>query len=783
MSLLIIILIILLSVSVITTVVSAIVAAVKNGSLPTIPPDIINLPPQPQPVPVTTKPVINSTTSSPQITNAPTHTPIVSQAPVITTAPFVVPLQSLYSPLGCSSFQYSNNINVKNFCDSIPSMTQSQLQQISPNTLAYFLLPFDIANMYISNNMNISSNLTSYQLSTYYSLIGQGSTQPPIISQTSPPKPTFIPGQNIIFSAGYGGQSGSPISPLASENMNSGGGGGGGAGGLVIYLSSGDNVNIPSGVSGINASYGYGGFGGYGFGAGNGGNAGASSSYSSAAQGFVYILDDNALFTSTQSYIVSSNHSFITVILMGAGGLGGTTISNIANNGGCSGNIVLTTIPSYPGLNILVTVGAGFLPSSTGVSYVGAYSSISGSGITTVTAYGGFSGDLLHTTVLTTDSTSVTMLSQSNNTLQESSTNPGASIGAPYTISIQPTPSFGSRISQVMINNLNNAYQMMTMTTQTPKPVHSLAPLIPMTLPPLITPTIMTQSPGSGIKVITFTQPANEYFFCNQLCSSTVFYEDQFEIGQIGVMGLLTGNITFQCMIVPAQIFTGVTNYSFGMTLYINGGPGAFIDLGYTSGTYINGISSLYVYTLPAPSDTYIYQGATVNLEVSCQTAKIYNSVLTLNVLPELVTNAPIPMALFPTIPGEAFTVQFINGSQIKTVNLLSNPPLNATTFLMYILTFTGIFCSDIPISPDYNLGFMPTTINILNNTIGYSPVIQYMGNYIPSQSLTSALCYGIGSLITVDTYGGNYTNIQNQITQNINGTPFTPVMLAIILL
>ena len=169
---------------------------------------------------------------------------------------------------------------------------------------------------------------------------------------------------------------------------------------------------------------------------------------------------------------------------------------------------------------------------------------------------------------------------------------------------------------------------------------------------------------------------------------------------------------------------------------------------------------------------------------VSCLTGKIYNSVLELNVLPELITSAPNdqPIGEIP-ISGGTFMVEFSDGIQSKNIDLLSAEPLNQIpVVLMYLFTFTGVICSDVPYLPDYNLGFMPNTINIISNSLNYSYRIEYVGDYVPNK--TYSLCSGKAVQINADS-NGNFTNIENQLViTNQSGTPepFTPIMLVIIL-
>ena len=91
---------------------------------------------------------------------------------------------------------------------------------------------------------------------------------------------------------------------------------------------------------------------------------------------------------------------------------------------------------------------------------------------------------------------------------------------------------------------------------------------------------------------------------------------------------------------------------------------------------------------------------------------------------------------------------------------------------ILYGITFTGSVCSDpdYQYTPDYNIGFIPTSISIINNSLNYEYNIFYVGN-------SSNICSGNQIELTQDS-DGNYTNIQNQLIGL-----YSPIMMFISLM
>jgi len=140
------------------------------------------------------------------------------------------------------------------------------------------------------------------------------------------------------------------------------GGGGGGAGGILT-----NNSNIILSATKGESSYntpGGGGGGGYGSG---GGGAGASTVNAifiggNGSQGFVYILEEDKLFTENiQNYTPLFSKTY-TFIVLGGGGCGGSSYANtgISGNGGDAGQLIIKKIRGITNTTkINITIGQG----------------------------------------------------------------------------------------------------------------------------------------------------------------------------------------------------------------------------------------------------------------------------------------------------------------------------------------------------------------------------------------------------------------------------------------
>jgi hypothetical protein len=198
-------------------------------------------------------------------------------------------------------------------------------------------------------------------------------TMQPVTTTTSRPVTTsiIIPTTTTLkvkttFQAGSGGK---PLvfDPDASVDLSRFDEMCGGAGGILI------NNQGPTSEYGSNKDGTYGntnasdgGPGGNGY--GSGGGASASCSYcvghGSGSQGFVYLVQDDVLFTEDTEYIVQSNYLIYTFILMGGGGCGGYEgpIDNtqIFYNGGDCGQISIKQIKGkLQNTKITIKIGKG----------------------------------------------------------------------------------------------------------------------------------------------------------------------------------------------------------------------------------------------------------------------------------------------------------------------------------------------------------------------------------------------------------------------------------------
>ena len=139
------------------------------------------------------------------------------------------------------------------------------------------------------------------------------------------------------------------------------GGGGGGAGGIFTN----DYKNILSATSG-EKGYNVPGGGGGGYGSGGGG-AGASTVDKifiggNGTQGFVYILEEDKLFTENiQNYTPLFSKTY-TFIVLGGGGCGGSSSANSgkSGNGGDAGQLIVKKIKGITNTTkINITIGQG----------------------------------------------------------------------------------------------------------------------------------------------------------------------------------------------------------------------------------------------------------------------------------------------------------------------------------------------------------------------------------------------------------------------------------------
>lgn len=201
-----------------------------------------------------------------------------------------------------------------------------------------------------------------------------------------------------IFKSGTGGKASFNNVPGKFQNTC----GGGGAGGLLIN----DQLPVKSATEGVNGLSGNppSGLGGIGFGAGGGGagfliNGSYSPIGGSGANGFVYIVEDKVLITTSQTYIAKkTTYKFIAMGGGGAGGLGGY-LSTFCGNGGCSGNIINTSISVALNSVLTITIGQGgvcvqntTVPTLSSSSPGGDTTIQNSDGTVLITAKGGLSG-------------------------------------------------------------------------------------------------------------------------------------------------------------------------------------------------------------------------------------------------------------------------------------------------------------------------------------------------------------------------------------------------------
>lgn len=211
----------------------------------------------------------------------------------------------------------------------------------------------DFGTITIKSVNNNTINFTGINLIRVSGLL-----EPTMTTTTSPIliKPYFI--------AGKGGRAAFTTDSMSFENVC----GGGGAGGLIFVNQ--NNVQIlpvnkategDGGLSGNPPS----GLGGEGFGAGGGGakfNIGGSKPLGGrGADGFVYLIEDNAFITSDQVYKAKRNT--YTAIMMGGGGAGGLgdndSFEGFTGTGGSSGILSITEFDVNLNSDITISIGKG----------------------------------------------------------------------------------------------------------------------------------------------------------------------------------------------------------------------------------------------------------------------------------------------------------------------------------------------------------------------------------------------------------------------------------------
>ena len=257
-----------------------------------------------------------------------------------------------------------------------------------------FILTIPKNNITQTTTPVINKTTTIIPLPTTTPLI----TPTPLITTTSVPVTTTIKPRSIFFSsiAGTGGKysvSGSP-------------GGGGGAGGIVIN----NDTYLTAGIGQISMSSSGGGSGGKGYGAGGGGGGAGLSTFKgigtqyiggNGTQGFVYIVEEDKLFTTDiQNYIPQYIGTY-TFILMGGGGCGGSGISTsgFPGNGGDAGQIIIKKIKGITAeTKINITIGQGgkiinFAPTKAGNTTVSCILTSSTINISAIGASPATSGD------------------------------------------------------------------------------------------------------------------------------------------------------------------------------------------------------------------------------------------------------------------------------------------------------------------------------------------------------------------------------------------------------
>jgi len=233
-------------------------------------------------------------------------------------------------------------------------------------TCAYFFVKYIINN---SASSNITTTtfvpLTTQNINTTSAIkpittqnINTTSTIKPITTQninttikpittTSQPK-----ARKIFFQAGKGGQ------PTLVYNIWQAPGG---AGGILI------NNQGPVSESGVSYTYPTGGPGGIGYGSGGGASDFCPNNYTcggggSGSPGFVYLVQDDILFTNDTLYTIQSNFLLYTFILMGGGACGTHSSPNTREypRGGSCGQIIIKQIKgNFKGTQFDIKIGKG----------------------------------------------------------------------------------------------------------------------------------------------------------------------------------------------------------------------------------------------------------------------------------------------------------------------------------------------------------------------------------------------------------------------------------------
>ena len=177
-------------------------------------------------------------------------------------------------------------------------------------------------------------------------------TTNPVFTTTSQPKV-----RKTYFQAGKGGQ---PVRVFYDTYWQSPGG----AGGILI------NNQGPVSKSGVSYEYiNSGGPGGIGYGSGGGASAYCPNNYicggddtGSGSPGFVYLVQDDILFTTDTLYTIQSNFLLYTFILMGGGACGTHSSPNTREYpiGGSCGQIVIKQIRgNFKGTQFDIKIGKG----------------------------------------------------------------------------------------------------------------------------------------------------------------------------------------------------------------------------------------------------------------------------------------------------------------------------------------------------------------------------------------------------------------------------------------
>ena len=284
--------------------------------------------------------------------------------------------------------------------------------------------------------------------------------------------------------------------------------------------------------------------------------------------------------------------------------------------------------------------------------------------------------------------------------------------------------------------------------------------------------TTVVRKGDKGAAIVEYLQKPNDMYCSSSDCSSHDYGVTNYIFSNIGINGSLTENVQASFVLLNVDDPLKSCDISFIINSFytkFDSNKTGKIDS-------LTGLpNKIYLYSM-VMNNIPVLEYDNIILQIYGYGAKLTDFKMTLNILPlETITYTPETLPpIYTPIPDNDVNITFSdNSGNFKPISLLSKSPVNPSEETLYILSFNSSsnkqkLC-DLDLLIDYNIGFVPDTISVLNKSNFKNLNIIYTG-YYGNDSINCT----INDKIYIDIPTSNYSNVKGYISNYLK-TETTP--------